>query len=167
MKRSDRHARTRKMLDDLKCATQSDIIGGWRHRLEQYAEKGYPTGGSGSGGSNEINRPTERLALMPNTPPAQKLKRLEEIEQALTDLAREYNSIYLWTVNTAKYDGPEPRPCIVLECDREISMIGSDIARNGRCPRCAQHHRRYEAEYPNKPNHTETAQHTDTLQRGA
>lgn len=151
MKRSDRHARTRKMLDDLNCADRADILGGWRYRLEQYAEKGYPTGGTGSGGSNEINRPTERMALMPDTPPAQKLKRLEEIEQALTDLAREYHSIYQWTINTAKYDGPEPRACKVMDCDREISMIGNDIARNGRCPRCAQHYRRYEAEYPHKP----------------
>jgi hypothetical protein len=150
VKRSDRHARTISMLDDLNCGRQADILGGWRIRLEHYAEKGYPTGGDSIGGSNEINRPTERLALMPDTPPAQKLKRLEEIETALTELAREYHSIYQWTINSAKYDGPEPRACIVLECDREISMIGSDIARNGRCPRCAQHYRRHGTEYPHK-----------------
>lgn len=150
MKRSDRNARTNQMLADLNCARLADQQGGWRYRLEQYAEKGYPTGSDGGSSSNTINRPTERMALMPDTPPAARLKRLEEIEQALADLAREYHSIYQWTVNSAKYDGPEPRACINMACDREISMIGSDIARNGRCPRCAQHYRRYEAEYPNK-----------------
>jgi hypothetical protein len=150
MKRSDRNARTNRMLTDLDCARTADQQGGWRHRLEQYAEKGYPTGSDNAGGGNTINRPTERLALMPDTPPASKLKRLEEIEQALSDLAREYHSIYQWTINSAKYDGPEARACIVLGCDREISMIGSDIARNGRCPRCAQHLRRHGTEYPHK-----------------
>jgi len=151
VKRSDRDARTRRMFDDLDCARTADVQGGWRIRLERYAEKGYPTGGDGAGGSNEINRPTERMALMPDTAPAMKLKRLEEIEAALSDLAREYHSLYQWTVNSAKYDGPEPRPCVNLACDHTISMIGSDIARNGRCPRCAQHYRRHECEYPEKP----------------
>lgn len=150
MKRSARQARAINILDDLACLSTANTPGSWRYRLEQYAEKGYPTGSDGVGGSNTINRPTERLALMPDTPPAAKLKRLEEIEKALADLAREYHSIYQWTVNSAKYDGPEPRPCINLECDREISMIGSDLARNGRCARCAQHHRRHGAEYPHK-----------------
>lgn len=150
MKRSDRQARTRKLLDDLRCLISADIQGGWRYRLEQYAEKGYPTGSDSTGGSNTINRPTERLALAPDTPPAVKLKRLEELLNRITEDARELHSIYQWTIQTAKYDGPEPRACIVLECDREITMIGSDIARNGRCPRCAQHWRRHGAEYPNK-----------------
>lgn len=146
MKRSDRTARNTHTLTDLACLGNT----GWQSQLEFYASKGYPTGGEGTGGSNEINRPTERIALMPDTPPAAKHKRLLEIEQALADLAREYHAIYQWTITIAKYDGPEPRPCIVLDCDREITMIGNDIARNGRCPRCAQHHRRHGNEYPNK-----------------
>jgi hypothetical protein len=151
MKRSDRHARTIQMLTDLECARLADTTGGWRHRLEQYAENGYPTGSDSTGGNNEINRPTERLALQPLTPPAAKLRRLEELEQTLADLAREYHATYTWTTTPAKYDGPEPRPCINIACDHEISMIGTDIARNGRCPRCAQHYRRHDAEWPNKP----------------
>lgn len=154
MKRSDREARTRKTLDDLKCLLTADVNGGWRIRLEQYAEKGYPTGGDNTGGSNEISRPTERMALAPDTPPMAKLKRLEELLTRIASDAREVHATYQWTINTAKYDGPEPRPCIVLECDREISMIGSDIARNGRCPRCAQHYRRYETEWPHKQTQT-------------
>lgn len=155
MKRSDRQARTRKTLDDLRCLITADQSNGWRKQLELYAEKGYPTGGDQTGGSNEISRPTERLALMPDTPPASKLKRLEELAVQISEAARELHAIYQWTVQTAKYDGPEPRSCVVLECDREISMIGSDIARNGRCPRCAQHYRRYETEWPHKLNKTD------------
>ena len=84
--------------------------------------------GDSTGGSNDISRPTERLALTPDTPPAAKAKRLLEIETQLADLAREYHAIYQWTITIAKYDGPEPRPCIVLDCDREITMIGNDLS---------------------------------------
>jgi hypothetical protein len=146
LSRRDRAARNAHILGDLDCLTKTH----WQDRLAFYSEKGYPTGSTGPG-TNEINRPTERLALMPNTPPAARQARALEIEQALADLAREYHAIYQWTINAAKYDGPEPRACNNLECDREITMIGNDIARNGRCPRCAQHHRRHGLEYPHKP----------------
>ena len=148
MKRSTRTARNTHTLTDLACLTDHT----WQTKLEFYATKGYPTGGDSTGGSNDISRPTERLALTPDTPPAAKAKRLLEIETQLADLAREYHAIYQWTITIAKYDGPEPRPCIVLDCDREITMIGNDIARNGRCPRCAQHYRRHGVEYPHKTN---------------
>ena len=145
MNRSDRTARNHHTLADLAPMVTNTQ---WHARLEFYAAKGYPTGTTGSGSSNTINRPTERMALMPDSPPAAKAKRLLEIEHALSDLAREYHAIYQWTVNAAKYDGPQPRECVNLACDREITMIGNDIARNGRCPRCAQHYRRHEHEWP-------------------
>lgn len=150
MKRSARQARANNILDDLACLRTANSPGSWRYRLEQYAEKGYPTGSDGVGGCNEINRPTERMALMPDTPPAQKLKRLEEIEQALAELAREYHSIYQWTVNSAKYDGPEPRACVNLECTHEISMIGNDRATYGLCRTCYM--REYRKQKQGLPN---------------
>ena len=151
MNRASNHAANERAMDDLTDAFASMYQpNSWFTTLTAYAQRGYPTGGDSTGGSNDISRPTERLALTPDTPPAAKAKRLLEIETQLADLAREYHAIYQWTINAAKYDGPEPRPCIVLDCDREITMIGNDIARNGRCPRCAQHYRRHGTEYPNK-----------------
>ena len=147
MKRSDQAARLSRRIDDLKPALDwrwKDLLGAW-------ASKGYPTGGDNTGGSSDISRPTERFALSPDTIPAQKLHAVERLEQQLADLAREYHSLYLWTITAAKYDGPEPVPCQVLLCDHEISNIGNDVPRNGRCPRCAKHWSRYGLEYPQKP----------------
>jgi hypothetical protein len=149
VKRSTIDALIRSIIDDLECITNPKHPG-WIQRLQFYADRGYPTGSDGVGGSNEINRPTERMALMPSTPPEDQLAMVYASLKVLRAEARKVAAAYHWTVTPAKYDGPEPRPCIVLECDREISMIGSDIARNGRCPRCAQHHRRHGAEYPHK-----------------
>ncbi len=132
MKRSDRNARNRNTLTDLQCLAHPH----WQAQLEFYATKGYPTGGDGNH-SNDISRPTERLALTPDTPPARKQKRLLELEAQLADLAREVHAIHIWTITTAKYDGPEPRPCTNLDCTHTITMIGNDIARKGLCNRCA------------------------------
>ena len=151
MKRSDRHFRALTTLNDLQVLKTANTTGGWRTRLEFYAERGWPTGGSTGNTTNEINRPTERFALQPDTEPARMLKDLERYEQQAADAAKAIRAISLYVTEHAKYDGPEPRPCIVMACERQISMIGTDIARNGRCPRCDQHHRRYNAEWPNKP----------------
>jgi hypothetical protein len=145
-RRSDRTHRIIQNIEDLQ-----ELLGNWVNHLEWLAAKGYPTGNTGPGPTNTINRPTEQAATSPDDLPAHKWKRLQHLERDLDRIAREITSIRTWTISTAKYDGPEPRPCINIECDREISMIGSDIPRHGRCPRCAQHHRRHHTEYPNKP----------------
>lgn len=146
-RRSDRTHRLRQNLHDLEQLLDHT----WTDRLEWYAAKGYPTGNASIGPTNTINRPTERAATAPDDPPAQKWRRLQHLERDLDRIAREINSLRTWTTTTAKWDGPEPRTCINLECDREITMIGNDIPRHGRCPRCAQHLRRHHLEYPNKP----------------
>ena len=98
MKRSTRTARNTHTITDLACITDPT----WQTKLEFYATKGYPTGGDSAGGNNDISRPTERLALTPDTPPAAKAKRLLEIETQLADLAREYHAIYQWTITISK-----------------------------------------------------------------
>lgn len=145
-RRQDRDNRITQNIDDLQ-----ELLGNWVTRLEWLAAKGYPTGNTGPGQANSISRPTEQAATGPDDPPAQKWKRLQHLERDLDRIAREINSIRTWTITAAKYDGPEPRACIVLDCNNEITMIGHDIARKGRCPRCAQHYRRHGLEYPNKP----------------
>lgn len=145
-RRSDRTHRIVQNIKDLQ-----ELLGNWVDRLEWLAAKGYPTGNTGPRQANSISRPTEQAATSPDDLPAQKWNRLKHLERDLDRIAREVNSIHTWTISTAKYDGPEPRPCTNLECDRQISMIGTDIPRHGRCPRCAQHHRRHHAEYPHKP----------------
>ena len=146
-RRQDRIDKIRQNLTDLEQLLERP----WTDLLVWLAVKGYPTGNTGPGQANSISRPTEQAATGPDDPPAQKHKRLQHLERELDRIAREINSIRTWTTTAAKYDGPEPRPCIVLDCDRDITMIGHDIARNGRCPRCAQHYRRHHLEYPNKP----------------
>jgi len=146
-RRQDRIDKIRQNITDLEQLLERT----WTDRLEWLAAKGYPTGNTGPGQANSISRPTEQAATGPDDPPAQKWKRIQHLERELDRIAREINSIRTWTTAAAKYDGPEPRPCTVLDCDRDITMIGHDIARNGRCPRCAQHYRRHHLEYPNKP----------------
>lgn len=151
-KLSDRHATNLQTLRDLEVLKTAFIPNGWGRRLRTWTDRGYPTGGDNTGGSNTINRPTERYALAPRTHLEQLDTHAEAFELELAALARKYKAIYLEVTVTNKYDGPEPRPCIVLTCDKEISMIGSDIHRQGRCNRCDQWFRRHGTEYPTKPS---------------
>lgn len=150
MKRSDRHARTLTLLADLEVLKTANLTNGWRTRLEFYAEQGWPTGGDHTGGNHDINRPTERFALAPTTEPARMLRDLERLEQQVADAAKGIRAIYLYVTQPAKYDGPEPRPCINLECDHTITMIGNDRARYGLCHACYM--REYRKQKNGEPN---------------
>lgn len=150
MKNSELQARIDRLFADLDCLKTAARRGGWHDRLELYAEKGYPTGGDSLGGSNEINRPTERLALSPDTPPAQMLKDFEDAIKQLEPIVKRVSAIYHWTTKPAKYDGPEPRPCVILDCTHIITMIGNDKHRHGMCQACYM--REYRKQKEGLPN---------------
>ena len=150
MSQADRHAKNVQTLRDLEVMRTAHQGNGWEKRLASYAEKGYPSGGSTGSRGSEINRPTERLAISPDDMPAQRYKRLKELEQQLSSLAREYRSIYLWTTETVAHSA-QAIECGNSECPGVISNVGFDVARQGRCTRCAQHWRRYKLEWPSKP----------------
>ena len=150
MSQTDRHAKNVQTLRDLEVMRTAHQGNGWEKRLAFYAEKGYPTGGSTGSRGSEINRPTERLGISPDDMPAQRYKRLKELEQQLSSLAREYRSIYLWTTEIVAHSA-QAIECGNSECPGVISNVGFDVARQGRCTRCAQHWRRYKIEWPSKP----------------
>lgn len=122
----------------------------WRTQLVAYAERGYPTGGDSHGPANSISRPTESIALSPLDEPAAKLKRADELARIIRDAARELNSIRIYTTTPAAYKEPEPVPCRNLNCPNIMERHKGESPRDGRCPRCATHYRRYHLEYPLK-----------------
>ena len=151
MTRANEQAANDRAMDDLRdsLATMHQP-NSWRQTLKAYAARGYPTGQDSPGGGTGINRPTERIALAPLEEPAAKLKRADEIAHTLRTLARELNSIRLYTITPAAYNEPEPIPCRNLACPNIMERHKGESPRDGRCPRCATHHRRYGLEYPNK-----------------
>lgn len=152
MKRSTLNLANQRAVEDIRNSfTDMYTPNSWRQTLKAWAARGYPTGNDGAGGGTGINRPTERIALAPLEEPAAKLKRADEIARQMRALARELNSIRLYTITPAKYDGPEPRACVMLECTHTITMIGNDVARHGMCAACYQReYRKQKAGHPNR-----------------
>jgi len=142
MSQTDRHAQNVQSLRQLETLRTAHQPNGWVKQLERYAEKGYPSGGNTGTRTNEINRPTERLALTPDDLPASRYRRLQEIEHLISILSREYQSIYLWTTTTIPKE--EPINCNNPACAKPIY----NFARKGRCSKCAQWYRRHNAEWP-------------------
>lgn len=122
----------------------------WRTTLAWYAQRGYPTGNDSTGGSHTISKPTERIALSPMDECANKLKRADDLARIIRDAARELNSIRLYTETAAPYREPEPIPCRNLACPNIMERHKGESPRDGRCPRCATHYRRYHLEWPAK-----------------
>lgn len=139
-------------------------VNGWRRTLAFYAERGYPTGSDSTGTTNSVNRPTERIALAGLEEPAAKLKRADELARIIQQAARELNSIRLWTITPAVYRDPEPIPCRNLNCPNVMERHKGESPRDGRCPRCATHHRRYHLEWPAK--YVTAAEHVKQLRQG-
>lgn len=142
MSQADRHSQNVQALRYLESLRTAHQPNGWVKRLASYAEKGYPTGASSGSRGSEINRPTERLALSPDDLPAARYRRLQEVEHLIAILAREYQAIYLWTTTTIPK--AEPLNCNNAACSKPIY----DVARKGRCSKCAQWYRRHNAEWP-------------------
>lgn len=151
MTRASEQAANDRAMDDLRDSFATmHTPNSWRQTLKAYAARGYPTGNDSPGGGTGINRPTERIALAPLEEPAAKLKRADEIARTIRNLARELNSIRLYTITPAAYNEPEPIPCRNLNCPNIMERHKGESPRDGRCPRCATHWRRYGLEHPHK-----------------
>lgn len=151
MNRASNHAANERAMDDLTDAFASMWQpNSWFATLTMYAQRGYPAGGDSNGGSNTISRPTERIALAPLDEPGRRRKRALELTQTIREAARELNAIRLYTTAPAVYRDPDPIPCRNLNCPNIMERHKGESPRDGRCPRCASHYRRYNLEYPAK-----------------
>jgi hypothetical protein len=152
VKRRNLHLANQTAMDDLTAAfVTMGGPNGWYSTLTSWAERGYPTGGStNGGGSGTISKPTERIALSGLDELAALAKRADELARQIRTAARALNAIRLATVNTAVYKEPEPVPCRNLNCPNIMERHKGESPRDGRCPRCATHHRRYNLEWPVK-----------------
>lgn len=151
MKRTNMHLANRQAMDDLTAAfITMGGPNGWYATLTSWAERGYPTGAGTGSGSGTISKPTERIALSGLDELAALAKRADELARTIRQSARALNAIRLATINTAAYREPEPVPCRNLNCPNIMERHKGESPRDGRCPRCATHHRRYGLEYPDK-----------------
>ena len=149
--RASNHAANERTMDDLVDAFAPMYQpNSWLTILSAYAQRGYPTGGDSNGSSNTINRPTERIAMAPLDEPGRRLKRAQELTNTIRSAARELNAIRLYTITTAEYRDPDPIPCRNINCPNIMERHKGESPRDGRCPRCATHHRRYTLEWPHK-----------------
>lgn len=166
MTRAQHHAANERAMDDLTASFLTmHQVNGWRRTLAFYAERGYPTGGDNTGStSSSVNRPTERIALSGLEEPAAKLKRADELAHLIQSAARELNSIRLYAITPAVYRDPEPIPCRNLNCPNVMERHKGESPRDGRCPKCATHYRRYHLEWPAK--YMTTEQHRADLEAG-
>lgn len=152
MKRRNLHLANQTAMDDLEAAfVTMGGPNGWYSTLTSWAERGYPTGGNtNGGGGGNISKPTERIALSGLDELAALAKRADELARTIRTSARALAAIRLATINTAEYKEPEPVPCRNLNCPNIMERHKGESPRDGRCPRCATHYRRYQLEWPAK-----------------
>ena len=150
-RQTNQHALNLRAIEDTQRAlTSMSEPNGWLPRLALYSERGYPSGGDSQGGSPDISRPTERIALTPLDECARKYKEAVALSQQIQDAARRLDQIRLWATTSNTYKEIPPVLCANHECSNLIDRNKGEKIRNGRCSRCAMHHRRYGLEYPNK-----------------
>lgn len=161
MNRASNHAANERAMDDLTDAFASMYQpNSWFTTLTAYAQRGYPTGGDSTGGANTISRPTERIALAPLDEPGRRRKEALDLVHTIREAARKLNAIRLYTQVAAPYREPDPIPCRNLACPNIMERHKGESPRDGRCPRCATHYRRYALEWPVK--HLTMAEHANT-----
>jgi hypothetical protein len=118
----------------------------WFERLAWYADTGAPSPTQSGIKSRSHNSTTEARALGPADYPTRLYRNTEHSLEIILVELRHLERAHAWTITT-----PEPPPlvhCTNPACTRPITP--PDKPRHGRCPKCAQHHRRHGTEWPDR-----------------